>query len=205
MRFSLRAFVLVSALALSSASFADSFSGSAVFNDTNNPNTNDVVFTGSFASPTFSFTAGAGSVFSNFLTITATTTQGGNGTISGTDNLSVVLSFILPDVSTGSLNGTGTITGHVNNAAGTISWNDTTITFSDGSSLLAHIPDFTFSSVNLSNGGKATTGGNLDLTVMADQTTRNIDTATAPEPSSIALMGTGVLAAASALRKRFAA
>ena len=202
MRFSLRAFVLVSALALSSASFADSFSGSAVFNDTNNPNTNDVVFTGSFANPTFSFTGGAGFVYSNFLTITASTTQSGNGEISGTDTLSIVLNFLLPDTSNGSVNGTGTITGHTSDADGTITWNDATITFSDGSSLLAHLPNFSFDSANLRNGGTTTIGGNLDLTVMADRS-RDGDPSPVPEPGSLALMGTGVLAAASALRKRF--
>ncbi len=202
MRFSLRALVLVFALAISSASFADTFSGTAVFNDTNNPNTNDVVFTGTFANPSFSFTGGSGFVYSNFLTITASTTQGGNGIVTGNDTLAVVLNFVLPDPQNGSLTGTGTITGHTNNAAGTITWSDTTITFSDGSTLLAHIPDFSFSSANISDGKTATVGGNLDLTVTGDRT---ITTATAPEPSSIALMSTGVLAAASALRRRIKA
>jgi hypothetical protein len=171
-----------------------------VFNDTNNPNTNDVVFTGYFANPSFSFSGGTGFVYSNFLTITASTTQGGNGTITGTDTLSVVLNFLLPTPQNGSVSGSGTITGHTSNADGTITWSDSTITFSDGSSLLAHIPDFTFSSANLRDGRTTTIGGNLDLTVLTDQTRQ--DPPSVPEPSSIALMGTGVLAAASALRKR---
>ena len=205
MRFSLRAFVLVSALALSSASFADSFSGSAVFNDLNNPNSNDVTFTGIFDNPNFTFTRSATQTYSNALHITVSNTSGNNGSLTGTDALSVVLTFVLPDPGNGSLTGSGTITGQASHADGTVTWNDATINFADGSSLLAHLPNFTFSDVSLKNGGTFTVTENLDLTVMADQTTRNIDTATAPEPSSIALMGTGVLAAASALRKRFAA
>jgi hypothetical protein len=202
MRLSLRALVLVSALGLSSASFADSFSGTAAFNDTNTPNTNDVVFTGSFATPSFTFSGSTGYVYSDFLTITASTTQGGNGVITGNDTLSVVLNFVLPDASGGSLDGTGTITGHTNNANGTITWSDTTITFADGSSLLAHIPDFTFSAANLRDGGTTAIGANLDLTVLTDQT--QTGTNPVPEPGSIALLGTGVLAAGSALRKRLA-
>lgn len=202
MRFAFRAFILVTALAFSSAAFADSFSGTAVFNDLNNPNTNDVVFTGTFANPSFSFSGGNGFVYSNFLTITASTNQGGNGVISGTDTLSIVLSFVLPDSQNNPVNGTGTITGHTNNAAGTISWDDATILFADGSSLLAHLPTFSFSAADISNGKTAVVGGNLNLTVTGD---RSITTATAPEPASLALMGTGVLAAASALRKRIKA
>ena len=99
------------------------------------------------------------------------------------------------------MSGTGTITGHTSNAAGPITWDDKIINFSDGSSLLAHIGDFTFSSVNLRNGGTAVVGGNLDLTVLTDATVQQ-NTPAVPEPSSIALMGTGVLAAASAIRKR---
>jgi hypothetical protein len=203
MRFAFRALILVTALAFSSAAFADSFSGTAVFNDLNNPNTNDVVFTGTFDHPSFNFSGGNGTVYPNFLTITASTTQGGNGQISGTDTLSIVLSFVLPDSQNNPMSGTGTITGHTNNAAGTISWDDTTILFADGSSLLAHLPTFSFSAADISSGKTAVVGGNLTLTVMTDGVPTT--TATAPEPASLALMGTGVLAAASALRKRIKA
>ena len=196
-----RSLVALSALALSGAAYADTFSGTAVFSDLNNPNTNDVVFTGSFANPSFSFSGGAGTIYSNFLTITASTTQGGNGQIQGSDQLSVVLNFTLPNANGDSVSGTGTITGNTSNASGTITWNDAIINFSDGSSLLAHIPDFTFSSANLRDGRTTTIGGNLDLTVQTDATVQTT-TPAVPEPSSIALMGTGVLAAAGAIRRR---
>ena len=197
--FSLRSFSLVCALAIPLAAHADTYTGTVSFTDTDNPNSNDALFSGSFASPSFSFTGVNGTLFTDTLTIIADTSQGGNGQISGNDVLTVQLTFTAPSASGGSLTGSGTISGHTDSASGTITWTDSTITFSDGSSVLAHLPNFSFSNADIRGDGKATLAGDLDLTVTIPQTG---PLGSVPEPSSIALLGTGLLGAAGAVRRK---
>jgi hypothetical protein len=201
MGLSIRSLVLVSALALPIAAHADTFAGSAVFTDSTT--TNDITFTGSFQNPTFNFTGGTNFVYSDSLAITASSSQGGNGNINPMppdDVLSILLTFTSPNGTTGTVNGSGTITGHVSAATGEIDWTPTTINFTDGSQLLASILNFNFSGADLSGDKTVTLTGPLDLTVVTDGSLKS--TSPAPEPGSIALLSTGLLAAAGAVRRK---
>src|SRR5579862_5034692 len=119
MRQLFRSLVVLSALALPAAAFADTFTGQAVFSDLG-PNNNPVSYAGVFDSSSFSFSGTTNDTFADFLKITLSNVSGDNGDMSGTDNLSVVLTFTAPDSKNGTISGSGTVSGQANKADGTI-------------------------------------------------------------------------------------
>lgn len=194
MRHLLRSLTVLSALALPlAAAHADTFTGTAGFADTSSAFNNFASFSGVFAHSPFTFSGPVGTVYTDQLTITSS-----GGTFLGgtaTDNIAVTVSFSAPNGATGGFTGTGSdeasFLGILNED--TINWssNSQTIHFTDGSSVLLSLPDFSF------DGGSNPLSGRENLTI-------TVLTAPTPEPSSIALLGTGILGAAGAIRRRLA-
>jgi hypothetical protein len=173
---------------------AETFSGSASFSD-NGPSNNGVNFTGQFADPNFSFSGGVGTTYTDDLTIYATDVNLNDTT--KTDSLAVSLTFTLPSAETGSIGGSGSITdtflGLFYYDSDTIVWstnNPATINFADGSQLSVDIANASFAGID---------GGSLDCSDPVTFTVTNV----APEPGSLALLGTSILGGAGLLRRRF--
>jgi hypothetical protein len=171
---------------------AETFAGSATFVD-NGPNNNNVSFTGTFDQPNFSFSGGTGSVYTDNLTIDSADLNLLDKT--QTDSVQISLTFTLPSAESGSIGGSGTITdtflGLFYADSNTIVWstNDpATINFADGSQLLVSVPDVTFYGID---------GGSQGC----DPVTFTVTNA-APEPGSLALLGTSILGGAGLLRRR---
>ena len=190
----LSSLAVLSVLAMPLAAHADTFAGTAAFSDTSNSGNNFANFSGVFAHSPFSFSGPVGTVYTDQLTITST---GFNFLAdTATDNIAVNVVFTAPNGATGGFVGTGSdaasFLGLLN--ADTINWatNTQTVHFTDGSSVRLTLPDFSFIGGSNPNSGSE----NLTITVL---------TAPTPEPSTLALMGTGVLSAAGVLRRKFAA
>jgi hypothetical protein len=187
---------LGTALLGSQAIYAETFAGSASFTDLG-PNTNKVSFTGVFDDPSFSFSGGVGDVYTDNLNITGYDLNLADKTQS--DNLQVSLTFTLPSPETGTIGGTGTITdtfyGFFWADSDTITWsnnNPATINFADGSQLSVDI-------ANASFGGFDGASWSCDDPVTFTIT----NVGAAPEPGSLALLGTSILGGAGLLRRRF--
>ncbi len=189
---------LLSALTLPLVAHADIFAGTATFSDTSGVN-NSYNFTGSFANPSFSFSGPVGTIYTDALKIDLNEVNCHSNCSAPNDALSVVLDFTSPNSATSGFAGTGdtylTIFGWMTNSDINWSKNTQTVTFADGSSILLTLPNFSFS-----GWGDDCISGSEDLTIKV------LDPANVtPEPSSLLLLGTGVLGIAGVLRRRFAA
>jgi hypothetical protein len=194
MRHLVRSLAAISALAVASVAHAETFSGTASFTDTSTTHNNDYSFTGSFANPSFSFSGGVGTVYTDALTIYTTSVSGRNGSASD-DTLSVSVGFTLPNPANGGFTGTGVFQGVFLGTDNTIHWtnNIQTVTFTDGSSLQLSLPDFDYGTFLVFPTGSHTE----DLSIKVLSTA-----APTPEPSSLALLGTGVLGLAGVVRRK---
>lgn len=191
-------FALLSALTLSLVAHADTFAGTATFSDMSGVN-NSYNFTGSFAHPSFSFAGPVGTVYTDALDIHLNDVKCHSNCNAPNDALSVTVNFTSPNPAYAGFGGTGdtylTFFGWITNTDITWSNNSQTVTFNDGSSVLLTLPDFSFS-----GWGDDCLSGSEDLTIkVLDPTTAT------PEPSSLLLLGTGVLGIAGVLRRRLTA
>lgn len=192
----LSSLAVLAALAAPIAAHADTFVGTATFTDTSSAGNNFASFSGAFAQSPFSFSGPVGTIYTDQLTITSngSTFFGGDAT----DNIAVNIAFTSPNGVNGGFTGTATDTasflGIFNGVD--IDWaaNTQTIHFADGSSVLLTLPDFSFSGGSNPNSGSE----NLTIKVLTPAV------AATPEPSSLILLGTGVLTVAGSLRRKFA-
>jgi hypothetical protein len=191
----LRSLAILSAVALPVAAHATTYSANITLTDNTS---NDITFTLLGGSPA-NFTA---SPYVDVLTIQESSTLlPASSSLNETDNLVLGINFTAPATGSGSLSGTGTISGKVNKADGSILWNNTstTIVLTDGTQILATISPDTVTFTPDSN-----VKSNSPHTVTAeDDLTFTVQSAATPEPSSIALLGTGVLSVAGLVRRRF--
>jgi hypothetical protein len=189
-----RSLAVLSALAVAVIAHAETFSGTASFTDTSTTHNNGYSFTGSFANPSFSFNGPVGTVYTDALTINTTFPFGFNG-FDSSDNLGVVITFILPNPANSGFNGTGTFSFFGIGTGNDIDWssNVQVVTFNDGSSLQLSLPNFDYGSFF----GFPTGSHTEDLSIKVLSTA-----APTPEPSSLALFGTGVLGLAGVVRRK---
>lgn len=203
MRHLLRSVLALSALGLSVAAHADTFAGTASFTD-GSSNNNSYQFSGSFANPSFSFSGGVGTTYSDQLTITSTNvncTGRNNPCNAGSDALSVTVAFTKPNNVTSGFSGSGsdteyfTFLGVVENAD--IDWtnNNQTVAFADGSSLMLSLADTDFSQFTWQG---TTFSGCEDLTM----TVKDPPAAATPEPSSLVLLGSGLAGLGGTIRRK---
>lgn len=198
MRFFLRslavACVLTSALGVARA---DTFSGTASFTDTSSPSNNNYNFTGTFDDPSFSFSATSPYTYTDNLELTINNASCNFFSCghSATDAVSATIDFSQPSNGSGQFSGNGgalDIFGYV--IDGGIVWsggNTQTITFNDGSTATIDLHDT----------------GTILSNQLTDDMTITVDPASpsaTPEPSSLALLGTGILGLAGLARRKFA-
>lgn len=186
--------IALSVLCLPLVSHADTFAGSASFADTSSANNNDFNFSGSFANPSFSFTGGAGTIYNDALTINTNFVVGKD---SHNDSLSVTINFTDPNDATAGFTGTGVTFYGFLSSSSVIDWTTTSqiVDFGDGSSLLVSLPDFDFDTTLFGSYGSTE---DVSMKVLTSGTT------VTPEPSSLTLLGTGLLCLAGLIfyRKR---
>ena len=194
MRHLVRSLAAISALAVASIAHAETFSGTASFTDTSSTHNNGYSYTGAFASPSFSFNGVPGTVYTDALTINTTFPSGFNG-LAPDDTLSVAVDFTLPSSQSGGFGGTGTFYFLGIVAGNDIDWTSNTqvVTFSDGSSVQLSLPNFDYGASIIGPFGSHTEDLSIKVLTTAAPT---------PEPSSLALFGTGVFGLAGIVRRK---
>jgi hypothetical protein len=193
--------VVISFFVFSLVAKADTFSGSVGFSDLSSPTNNFFNLSGVPSSPSFSFAGTVGAVYTDKITID--TTQLSAVTNANQDIIDISINFANPGFMGTSFAGVGTILTFNRQCCllGT-NWssNTETVSFTDGSSLLITVPDITLLTL-----GPATQS--LTFTVLTDATITGGPgggPGVTPEPSSLVLLGTGVLGLAGTMRRRFA-
>jgi hypothetical protein len=187
-------FAALGVLALTAgAAHATPFLGTVTFTDDTPGNALNLEAT----SQHISFDQTAGGVFNMPTLLTIQSTDTSDSTDTTTDTITVTFDFTHPSAGTGNTSGTGSeavlsVSGTVFARTGFIVWNNpSTITFDDGAILSVSLTDATL------GGSGATLSANVGATFADIQ-----DPTAVPEPMSIALLGTGVLGMASAIRRR---
>jgi hypothetical protein len=200
MRSLLRSVAVISALSLPLIAHADTvtYSGTVTLTDTTTGHT-----IGTFASDPFTFTdtglsSSTGTFFNPFLDPISI-----NGVINNDDQISLDVSFTDPGSGSGDLLGEDFKTTGLF-GSNNIDWDYPTvdsIDLSNGSVAVITLPNFLgFASTALHSCGDGKVCGSSDLGIYITDN----DPAAAPEPSSLFLLGTGVIGAAGMIRRRFA-
>ena len=199
MRTLLRSLAIVSALALPVVAHATSISASVSLTDVQNSSN----YTFAIITPTVTSITLQPLPYTDPLTIQANSTSSSTTTLTGTDTLTLNFTFTAPGSGGGNISGTGSMTGTVNNTDGTVTWNSTStsVTLSDGTTV-----DVAIANAIMDFGTAQQTtniGGNGSATKVEDDLTFTLgSTAVTPEPSSLALFGTGALGIAALMGRR---